>query len=75
MPIKKTVGGFNDKVISLSETNKPKQIVHGTGKKLSKPKIQHKINNRNHFILNKKNKETKDRIIRDIRTIFETEGQ
>ena len=76
MPITKIAGGFNDKVISLFKTNKPKQTVYGTGKKLSKQKTKNKITKiRNHFILTKKNKEIKDRIIRDIRTLFETEEQ
>ena len=43
------------------------------GKKLSKPKAQNKI--RNPFILKKKKKEIKDRIIRDVWTLFETEKQ
>ena len=47
-----------------TKTNTAKQTVYGRGKKLSKPKIQ---NIRNTFILKK---ETKDRIIGDIRTIF-----
>ena len=51
-PIRKSVGGFKDKVISLFKTNTPKQIVYGRGKKLSKPKTQNKI--RNPFILKRK---------------------
>ena len=43
-------------------------------KSKSKPKSQNKINNtKNLFILKKIKKEIKDRIIRDIRTLFETE--
>ena len=43
------------------------------GKKLCKPKTQNKINNiRNPFILKKK-KKIKDRVIRDIRTLFQKE--
>ena len=57
-PIRKSVGGFKDKVISLFKTNTPKQIVYGRGKKLSKPKTQNKI--RNPYILQKKKKEIKD---------------
>ena len=38
-PIKKSVGGFKDKVVSLFKTNTPKQTVCGTGKKLSKKRI------------------------------------
>ena len=62
-PIRKSVGGFKDKVISLFKTNTPKQTVHGRGKKLSIPKTK---NIRNLFILKKKKGEAKDRIIRDI---------
>ena len=36
-PIRKSVGGFEDKIVSF-KTNTPKQTVYGTGKKLSKPK-------------------------------------
>ena len=70
-PIRKSVGGFKDKVISLFKTNTPKQIVYGRGKKLSKPKTQNKIGNP--YILQKKKKEIKDWTIRDIWTLFETE--
>ena len=70
-PIRKSVGGFKDKVISLFKTNTPKQIVYGRGKKLSKPKTQNKI--RNPYILQKKKKEIKDWTIRDLWTLFETE--
>ena len=37
-PIRKSVGGFKDKIVSLFKTNTPKQTVYGKGKKLSKPK-------------------------------------
>ena len=80
----KIIGGFIDKVVSLFNTNTPKQTVHGRGKKLKKPKTQKQseeniINSiRNAFILKKekKKKEIKDRIIedkiiRDIRTLLE----
>ena len=36
-PIRKSVGSFKDKIVSLFKTNTPKQIVYGRGKKLSKP--------------------------------------
>ena len=81
-PPTKNVGGFTDKDASIFNTNTPKQTVCGRGKKLSKPKIQHKINSiRNPFLLKKKikkkeeiiNRIIKDRIIRDIWTPFETE--
>ena len=59
-PIRKSVDGFEDEVISLSKTNTPKQTVYGREKKLSKPKTQNKINSiRNPFILKKKKKERK----------------
>ena len=37
-PIRKIAGGFKDKVVSLFNTNTPKQTVYGGGKKMSKPK-------------------------------------
>ena len=43
-PIRKIVGGFKDKVVSLFETDTSKdcgkQFVYGIGKKLNKPKTQ-----------------------------------
>ena len=51
--------------------------MYGRGKKLSKPKTQKQsVENiiksiKYLFILKKENKEIKDRIIRDIRTLFE----
>ena len=45
--------------------------MYGTGKKLSKPRKQ---NIKKPFI-SEKNKKIKDRIIRDIRTLFETEQE
>ena len=82
-PIRKSVGGFKDKVISFFKTNTPKQTMHGRGKKLNRPKTQkqyeeNKINIiRNPFILKKRKKEKliKDRIIRDIWTPFEEEEE
>ena len=35
-PIRKSVGGFKDKIVSLFKTNKPKQTVYGRGKKETK---------------------------------------
>ena len=67
-PIRKNVGGFKDKIVSLFKTNTPKQTVYGRGKKLSKPKTQNKI--RNFFILKKKKLK-----IRDILTLSETEEE
>ena len=80
----KIVGGFKDKVISLFNTNAPKQTVHGREKKLRKPKTQDQseeniINSiRSFFILKKEKKGikygiTKDRIIGHFRTLFEKE--
>ena len=46
-PIRKSVGGFEYKVVSLFKISTPKQTVYGTGKKLSKTKTQ---NIRNTFI-------------------------
>ena len=66
--IRKSVGGFKDKILSLFKTNTPKQTMYGSGKKQSKPKTQ---NIRNPLILEENNKELR-RIIRDIRTLFET---
>ena len=43
--IRKSVGGFNDKVISLFDTNTPKQIVYRRGKKLNKSKKQKQSEN------------------------------
>ena len=42
-PITKTVGGFKEKIVHLFNTNAIKQIVHGKGKKLSKPKTLKKL--------------------------------
>ena len=39
-PIRLSVAGFKDKIISLVKTNTPKQTVYGRGKKLSKLKTQ-----------------------------------
>ena len=39
-PIRKSVGGFKDKILSLFKTNTPKQTVYGRRKKPSKPKTQ-----------------------------------
>ena len=67
-PIRKSEGGFKDKVICLFKTNTPKQAVYGRGKKLRKPKTQTKIDSiRNPFRNTKKERqEVEDRIMRDI---------
>ena len=41
--IRKSVGGFKDKIIRLFDTNTPKQTVYGRGKKLSKPKTKKQL--------------------------------
>ena len=51
--MRKRVGNFKDKIVSLFKTSTPKQTGCGRRKKISKPKIQ---NSRNTFILKKKNK-------------------
>ena len=40
-PIRKSVGGFKDKIVCLFKTNTPKQSVSGRGKKLSNQKQKH----------------------------------
>ena len=42
-PIRKSVGGFKDKVVSHFQINTPKHTGYGTGKKLSEQKGQNKI--------------------------------
>ena len=37
-PIRKSGGGFKDKIVSLFKRNAPKQTVYGRGKKVSKPR-------------------------------------
>ena len=39
-PIRKSVGDFKDKIVSLFKTNTPKQAVCGREKKLSKQKTK-----------------------------------
>ena len=65
-PIRKSVDGFKDKTVSLFKTNIHKQTVHGRRKKLNKRKTLNKI--RNFFILENKEKETKDRMFTEIWT-------
>ena len=36
--IRKSVGGFKDKVVIIFKTNIPKQTVHGKGQRLIKPR-------------------------------------
>ena len=76
-PIRKSESDFKDQVVSIFKTNIPKQTMYGRGKKLSKPKTQKQsVENiiksiKYLFILKKENKEIKDRIVGDIRTLFE----
>ena len=67
-PIRKRLGGFKYQNVSLFKTNTPKQTVYGRGKKLSKPRKQ---NIKKPFISEESKEKIKDRIIRDIRTLFE----
>ena len=64
-PKRKSVCGFKGKIVSLFKTNTPKQNVYG---RLSKSKAQ---NIRNPFMLKKKKNKNTDRVIRDIRKLFE----
>ena len=71
------MGGFKDRIASVFKTNTPKQTVYERKetkqtKKLSKSKSE---NTNNPFISKKKKKEIKDRMIRDIWTLFQTEEQ
>ena len=70
--IGKSVCGFKYKIVSLFKPSQPKQAVFGRGKKLSKTKRQ---NIRNSFLLKKKIREIKERIIKDIQTHFESENE
>ena len=59
-PIRKSVGGFKDKLVSLFKTNTPKQVVYGRGKK-QKQSEENQINSiRNPFILKKKKKKKRN---------------
>ena len=65
---RKITGGFKDEVVSLFNTNTPEQTIYRRGKKLSKPKAQNKITKKE-----EKNIDSKERIIRDILTFYETQ--
>ena len=69
MPIRKSVDNLKGKVVSVFEINTLKQTAYWTGKKESEENIIE--NFRNLFIIKKENKEIKDIIITDIRTLFE----
>ena len=58
--------------MSVFNANTPKQTVYGRGKKLSKPKTQ---NIKKSFISEENKEKIKDRIFRDIWTLFETEEE
>ena len=63
-PIRKSVGGFKDKIVSLFKTNtSPKKIVYGRGNKLSKPIKQ---NIQKAFYIRREQGKLKDGIFRDI---------
>ena len=69
VPIRKSVDNLKGKVVSVFEINTLKQTAYRTGKKESEENIIE--NFRNLFIIKKENKEIKDIIITDIRTLFE----
>ena len=69
MPIRKSVDNLKGKVVSVFEINTLKQTAYRTRKKESEENIIE--NFRNLFVIKKENKEIKDIIITDIRTLFE----
>ena len=69
MPIRKSVDNLKGKVVSVFEINTLKQTAYRTGKKESEENIIE--NFKNLFVIKKENKEIKDIIITDIRTLFE----
>ena len=71
-PIRKSVGGFKDKIVSLFKKNTPKQTVW-VRKKIKQTK--NKILENLLYQKRAKKKKNKDRIIRDIRTLSETEEE
>ena len=71
-PIKKSLGGFKDKILNIFKANTPKKAVYGRGKKLSKPGKQ---NVKKPFTSEENKEKIEDRIIRDIWKIFETEKE
>ena len=60
-----------DNILSVIKTITPKQTLYGRGQKLSKPKNQ----NIKKPFMSEDNKKNKDRIIRDIRILFETKEE
>ena len=71
-PIRKSVGGFKDKIVSIFKTNTSIQTVYRKEMKLSKPNTQ-KI--RKPFLLKENKKQIKEKIIRNIWTLFYTERE
>ena len=81
--IRKTLDGFKGKVVSIFKKSTPKdcskQTVYGRGKKPTKRKTQNPSKEiiiksiKNLFKPKKENEAIKDRIISDIRTLFEQE--
>ena len=69
-PIRKVVGGIKGKVVSIFKINTlkdyGKETVYGRSKKVRKPKTQKQ--SEDNKIKLEKEKEAKDKIIRDIRT-------
>ena len=75
-PLKKTAGGVKDQIMSLFKTkvyskSKCVKSAYGGGRKQSEDNAIKSIRNR--FKLKKENEAIKDRIIRDIRTLFKQE--
>ena len=70
--IRKSLVVFKDKIVSLFKTNTPKQSVYGRGKKLSKPRNQ---NIKKPFILKEYKKKIRNKTIRNIQILFETEEE
>ena len=68
--IRKSVCGFKGKIVSLLKTRTPKSSVYGRGKKLSKPKKQIITKP---FISEVSKEKIKNRVFKDIRTLFEKE--
>ena len=77
-PMQKTVGGVKDQIMSLYKTKfyskpEPVKILQGGGKKQSEENIIKGI--RNLYKVKIENEAIKDRIIRDIRTLFEQQEE
>ena len=71
-PRRKSVSVLKDRSISLFQTSTSKQAVYGRGQKLRKPR---KPNIKKAFTSEKNKEKVKDRIIRDIWKLFETEEE